>query len=1104
MNRDRLVPGGTSFVRRALIVAVVLAAAAAAVWMAIEYSLFLYLVYVAVSLLIGAVATSTLIWMLYAWRTPDSLADSRLEADGRKPKHSFSLIVPARHEEAVLETTLSRLISSHYPDYEVLVVVGSDDPGTREVAERMADRHPERIRVIVDPSWPKSKPKALNAALPYCRGTITGVFDAEDDVHPALLRRVDQCFQTTDADIVQAGVQLMNFRSHWFTVHNVLEYYFWFRSRLHVHARQRFIPLGGNTVFIRTPIVRTVGGWADCLAEDCEIGVRLSALGARTAVFYEPDLVTREECPATVGDFVRQRTRWNQGFLQTLARGYWRRLPARQSLLGAYILASPYFMALAWLLIPAAIATAVAIKAPIVITLVSFLPLLPMLAMLVVQCAGLAEFCRLYGTGRPSVRDYARLILGLLVYQALLAFAAARAVVREARGFRGWEKTAHLGLHLGRHATADTGSAMAVSNRPQPAEVQQAAPVPERRPGMPPLAESLVSSHAMVEVQADALISRAMGRPAEELGLHASPMSGRTALGRQAGNGHAVVDSHTLDGMFGDLSAAPLWARLNWARPPGSDDTLVIPRSGSGDEATGHRPDRVRRLLRGLATRRVELAFLSILLVIAVVVSATNMLHWPAAQFDEGTYVSYAWALQHGRLANYTYSYGHPPVGWMLIFFWDEAGGVLGHAGFSVDRGRVLMLLVALVSCALLYFLARRLGFSRVSAGAALILFALSPLGVFFHRAVLLDNPSTAFAIAAFLLAWTPNRRLWAYAGSGACFALSVLSKETSFALLPALVVAVVQNTDRRTRRYCLMLFLASFVLAGGFYPLYATLKGELLPGHGHVSLSGYLIVQLFTRQGTGSIFNPHSQAHAIVAQWLQLDRWLLGAALVLSPVALARRTTRAVALAFLIQVLTVFRPGYLPNMYVIGMLPFAALIVPGSIEALWRWARSLHIPVASWGLRAAAAAAACALVLAAAPHWVSGDRTAMTVQLDGPDRAAQQWVLQHVPRNKRVIVDDEYWLFLVEHGYNDRPMQGGFFSATVVSYWPLDYDPAVKRTFPRGWREFNYIVLTQAILDTVTNTPTAAAAIEHSQVVASFGHGTSTIQIRKIVGTGR
>lgn len=397
--RMRLASVGSRLSGPLLIVILALALGSAAGLMAIRSVLFLYLLYLIISLLIGVVAVSTLIWMLYAWRTPDSLNQSRLEADGRETAYSFSLIVPARHEEAVLEHTLSRLISSDHPAFELLVVVGADDPGTREVAERVADRHPERVKVIVDSSWPKSKPKALNAALPYCSGMITGVFDAEDDVHPALLRRVDQCFAETDADIVQAGVQLMNFRSAWYTVHNVLEYYFWFRSRLHVHARQRFIPLGGNTVFIRTPILRAVDGWWDCLAEDCEIGVRLSALGARTAVFYEPDLVTREECPPTLRAFIKQRTRWNQGYLQTLGRGYWWRLPLRQRALGAYILGNPYVMALAWIMIPAAIATAVAVKAPIVVTLLAFLPLLPMFSMLVAEGVGLAEFCRYTGNG---------------------------------------------------------------------------------------------------------------------------------------------------------------------------------------------------------------------------------------------------------------------------------------------------------------------------------------------------------------------------------------------------------------------------------------------------------------------------------------------------------------------------------------------------------------------------------------------------------------------------------------------------------------------------------------------------------------------------------
>jgi cellulose synthase/poly-beta-1,6-N-acetylglucosamine synthase-like glycosyltransferase len=432
----------------ALVGLLVLVAAAVAAGMSIRSSLFLYLVYIGASLVLGAIAASNLVWTLDAWRTPDSSTEARLDGGDLVPTNSFSLIVPARHEETVLEMTLARLIRSDHPAFEVLVVVGADDPGTREVAERMADRHAELIKVVVDSSWPKNKPAALNAALPHCAGTITGVFDAEDDVHPALLRRVDQCLQRTDADVVQGGVQLMNFRSNWYALHNVLEYYFWFRSRLQFHARHRFIPLGGNTVFIRTQVLRAVGGWdPDSLAEDCELGVRLSALGAHTVVCYEPELVTREECPPTLSAFVRQRTRWNQGYLQTLSKGYWRRLPLRQRALGAYVLAMPYAMAIAWLLVPVAIGTAVAMKAPIPITLVSFLPAVPMLSMLAVEVAGLGEFCRTYQE-RASMGDYGRLVLGLPLYQIVLGLAAARAVAREVRGTRGWEKTAHLGLHL--------------------------------------------------------------------------------------------------------------------------------------------------------------------------------------------------------------------------------------------------------------------------------------------------------------------------------------------------------------------------------------------------------------------------------------------------------------------------------------------------------------------------------------------------------------------------------------------------------------------------------------------------------------------------------
>ena len=1011
-----------------------------------DYSLFLYLLYLALSLLVGVVATSTFIWMMNAWRTPDSL-----EADGRKDngqpaRYSFSLIVPARDEELVLPNTLARIMSSDHPDFEVLVVVGDNDPGTQAVAEQVAGQYPDRIKVIVYSASPKSKPKALNAALQHCGGEITGIFDAEDDVHPALLRRVDQAFGATEADVVQAGVQLMNFRSHWFTVHNVLEYYFWFRSRLHVHARQRFIPLGGNTVFVRTAVLRSVGGWYDCLTEDCEIGVRLSTLGAHTAVFYEPELVTREECPPTVRDFIKQRTRWNQGFLQTLGRGYWRRLPLRQRALGAYILSNPYVMALSWLMIPAAIATAVLIKEPVGITLLSFLPVLPMLGMLVAEGVAIAEFCRTYGE-RARLVDYLRLVGGLLPYQALLAYAAGRAVVRQARGTNSWHKTTHLGQHISKAAVADAtvvGSAAVGGDPPRPAARVLLAEPPA--------------------VGAGDLVP--MPRP----------------------------------------GAGPLWTRLD------DSPELSLPAGSGPDGPVQSRPVPPRRgpraaVLAGgwwwLQGRRIDLSVQLVLLVIAGIVLITNLTHWPSTQFDEGTYVSWAWSLQHGRLANYTFSYGHPPLGWMLIFLWTEAQGLFGPVVFSIDHARELMALVFLASCSLLYILARRLGFSWPAAAAAVLAMALTPLGVFFHRAVLLDNPSMTMAIAAFVLAWDPRRRLWAFVGSGACFALSVLCKETSFDLLPAVLFAVVQNADRRTRVYCVTLFLAAFALVGGFYPLYATLKHELLPGPGHVSLLGYLIVQLLTRKASGSVLNAQSQSHQEVLTWLQLDPWLLVAALALIPLALMRRSTRAIAIALLIQAAVVLKPGYLPNMYVIGMLPFAALIVPGSLDALWRWAGQIRFSAYTWAARTAVAAAAILAVAFVGPRWAAGAHTAMTVRMDIPERSAELWLTGHVSHSSRILVVDQYWLYLVEHGYNDQPMRGGFFSDTVVSYWPLDYDPAVSKAFPGGWREFDYVVVNQDMLATLPQTPSAGAAIAHSQVIASFGQGVDRVQIRKISPTG-
>jgi len=327
----------------------------------------------AVSLALFWMAAFTLWWQMHAWRTPETLASTSFDRPDGGRAGSFSLLLPARHEQAVLEQTIKRLLESSHSDFEIIVIVGHDDPGTAEVAERAAARDPGRVRVVVDTHEAKNKPKALNTALPYCTGEVVGVFDAEDQVHPELLTHVDHAFRSTGADVVQGGVQLINFNSSWYSLRNCLEYFFWFRSRLHLHAQKGFIPLGGNTVFVRTDVLRDAGGWdPHCLAEDCDLGVRLSSAGKKVVVAYDSDMVTREETPGTLMSLLKQRTRWNQGFLQVYRKKDWKQLPTRgQRMLARYTLMTPFLQAFTGVIIPLNVAIALFLDVSVAIAFVT-------------------------------------------------------------------------------------------------------------------------------------------------------------------------------------------------------------------------------------------------------------------------------------------------------------------------------------------------------------------------------------------------------------------------------------------------------------------------------------------------------------------------------------------------------------------------------------------------------------------------------------------------------------------------------------------------------------------------------------------------------------
>jgi hypothetical protein len=360
--------------------------------------------------------------------------------------------------------------------------------------------------------------------------------------------------------------------------------------------------------------------------------------------------------------------------------------------------------------------------------------------------------------------------------------------------------------------------------------------------------------------------------------------------------------------------------------------------------------------------------------------------------------------------------------------------------------------------------------------------------------------------LVSLALGLSPRHSLWAAATSGACLAIAVLTKETFLLFLPAVAWVLWEHCHRRTRAFCLTAFAAVLTLVLVAYPVYAVLKRELLPGPGHVSLWAAIRFQLVTRPSSGSVLTPGSRAWNTVDTWLRLDSLLLLLGLLSVPVSLLRRRLRPLAGGLLLPVIMMLAGGYLPDAYVVALLPFAALLIAGVID--WSWG---HTAADRSGLSAddttllvrARRQIVGVLTLCLAALLVSRWRPGVASLLHGnrvaPAWAAERWPEANIDRRSRVVVDDSLWVDLVDHGFN--PHLG------VVWFYKLDFannlDPSVAKALPGGWRDFEYIVSTPIIRSALDQLPTGLQPVRQtlvsSDVIVQFGAGPTAVEIRRI-----
>lgn len=247
--------------------------------------------------------------------------DARAVPDHELPV--YAVLVPAYREPEVVGRLLASMEALDYPRDRLVVklLLESDDPDTLAAARAYDALHPSDLAVdiiVLPPGDPQTKPRALNFGLQCSRGDLVTIFDAEDRPEPLQLRRAAVAFSRLGERYacLQARLEFDdsgdNLLSKWFTV----EYLTWFRLFIGgITLSNGVVPLGGTSNHFRRTALDAVGAWDPYnVTEDADLGVRLQRHGYEVGLL---DSVTTEEVNSDLVNWVKQRSRWQKGYMQT-------------------------------------------------------------------------------------------------------------------------------------------------------------------------------------------------------------------------------------------------------------------------------------------------------------------------------------------------------------------------------------------------------------------------------------------------------------------------------------------------------------------------------------------------------------------------------------------------------------------------------------------------------------------------------------------------------------------------------------------------------------------------------------------------------------------
>jgi endo-1,4-beta-D-glucanase Y/4-amino-4-deoxy-L-arabinose transferase-like glycosyltransferase len=481
--------------------------------------------------------------------------------------------------------------------------------------------------------------------------------------------------------------------------------------------------------------------------------------------------------------------------------------------------------------------------------------------------------------------------------------------------------------------------------------------------------------------------------------------------------------------------------------------------------------------------RLVTIPLFVMALFVAGSLHGINMFSYPYFEGDEGTYMSQAWAVvKQGTLAPYTYWYDHAPGGWYAIaLFVQMLGGDFFFFGSSNDTGRVFMWVVHMLSAALIFYITKRIAHNSWLAVMGVLLFSISPLEIYFQRRVLLDNIMIFWLLAATAILLSRREHIWNFVLSGAFFAIAILTKITAILFIPAALLFVHSGSHQVSRSFRTTLFLSAMIMTYSLFPLYASIKGELLPEEGKVSVVSAFIFQMSRGGGGVPFWDDASMFMQVVYDWIIKDQnFVIISATILSLsliVAFFQKRIALVALGPILYLLFLARGGVVLNFYVLPLIAAIAILGPTLASSvatyLGRRADSMR---GVFGI-----AAIVALFVLYADH---AEQPVFAADETSQQRRAVHWIKDNLSEED-VIVSDNYALVDLwdPDYYNGKSFPNAHW------FYKVEKDPEIRSLFQEEWRDVDFLLVNHELIREIErgDAPLIQEALTNATPVAKW-----------------